>query len=72
MGSACHVQAYRCDYCNGTFEMQSSELNPAPGRTMSSTADGVHFMHHRGLIKMKGMLVPCWPYADPMLAQYIC
>jgi hypothetical protein len=54
---SCAGMAYRCDYCNGTFDMQHSELNPGPGRTMSSTADGVHFMHHRGLIKMRNSLV---------------
>lgn len=42
----------RCDLCNGTFSFVDSAVKPAAGRTMSSTADGVHLMHHTGHILM--------------------
>lgn len=47
----------RCDFCNGTFSFLNSSVQEAAGRTMSTTADGVHFMHHRGSIVMRDSVV---------------
>jgi hypothetical protein len=47
----------RCDFCNGTFSFLHSAVRPGEGRTMSTTADGVHFMHHRGSIVLRDSLV---------------
>lgn len=47
----------RCDLCNGTFSFLNSSVREGAGRTMSTTADGVHFMHHRGSIVMRDSVV---------------
>ena len=47
----------RCDFCEGTFSFLNSAVRPAPGRAMSTTADGVHFMHHRGAVVMRNSTV---------------
>ena len=45
----------RCDFCRGTVLISSSSVAPRPGtgRTMSTTADGIHFMHHAGHIVLR-------------------
>jgi hypothetical protein len=47
----------RCDFCKGTFSFLNSAVTPAAGRAMSTTADGVHFMHHQGAIIMRNSTI---------------
>eukprot|EP01043_Picozoa_sp_COSAG02_P006096 COSAG02_NODE_170_length_31534_cov_33.568498_15_plen_1274_part_00 len=47
----------RCDFCTGTFSFLNSAVVPAAGRAMSTTADGVHFMHHQGAIVMRNSTI---------------
>jgi hypothetical protein len=47
----------RCDFCNGTFSFLNSSVREGTGRTMSTTADGVHFMHHTGTIVLRDSVV---------------
>lgn len=48
---------YRCDFCNGTVLISDSSIQAAPGRMLSTTADGIHFMHHTGNIVLRDTLV---------------
>ena len=50
---SCAGMGFRCDFCNGTFELRNSTIAPAAGRSMSSTADGVHLMHHTGEVLVR-------------------
>jgi hypothetical protein len=54
---SCAGMGFRCDFCEGDFLLESSSLEPGPGRIMSSTADGVHLMHHKGTISLRETLV---------------
>lgn len=42
----------RCDFCEGEWVGRRASVVAAPNRSMSTTADGVHFMHHKGGITL--------------------
>ena len=50
---SCGGMGLRCDFCEGSYTMRSCAVRPGAGRPMSSTADGIHFMHHRGSIVLE-------------------
>jgi hypothetical protein len=54
---SCAGMGYRCDFCDGDYTLESSALRPGVGRIMSSTADGVHLMHHRGRVTLRDTVV---------------
>jgi hypothetical protein len=54
---SCAGMGFRCDFCEGDFVLDSSAIRPGEGRLMSSTADGVHLMHHKGRIILKDSLI---------------
>jgi hypothetical protein len=42
----------RCDFCEGEWVGRRTSVVAAPNRSLSTTADGVHFMHHKGSITL--------------------
>lgn len=42
----------RCDFCRGDYVLRETAVRPGANLTMSSTADGVHLMHHRGTVTL--------------------
>jgi len=47
----------RCDFCDGTVLIEHSAVQPGAGRALSTTADGIHFMHHRGRVVLRNTTV---------------
>ena len=54
---SCAGMGLRCDLCEGQYAIRACTVRPGAGRPMSSTADGIHFMHHRGSIVLRDTLV---------------
>ena len=54
---SCAGMGLRCDFCEADYVVEDSAVRPGAGRPMSSTADGIHFMHHRGAIALRRTLV---------------
>ena len=48
---------FRCDFCEGTALVTHSAIQKPKGRLLSTTADGIHFMHHRGAVIVNNTLV---------------
>ena len=47
----------RCDFCEGTVLIEDSAVRPGEGRKLSTTADGIHFMHHKGAVVLRNTTV---------------
>jgi hypothetical protein len=54
---SCAGMGYRCDFCEGDYMLDSSAIRPGNGRIMSSTADGVHLIFHKGRIILKNTII---------------
>eukprot|EP00039_Didymoeca_costata_P028996 m.22807 g.22807 ORF g.22807 m.22807 type:complete len:817 (-) comp7442_c0_seq1:1203-3653(-) len=54
---SCAGMGLRCDFCVGNFNIFNSAVTAGPGRSMSSTADGIHAMHHTGNLVLRNTLV---------------
>jgi hypothetical protein len=42
----------RCDFCEGDWVGRRANVVAAPNRSLSTTADGIHFMHHKGSLTL--------------------
>lgn len=47
----------RCDFCRGDWTGIRASVGAGPNRSMSTTADGIHFMHHAGKITLRNSTI---------------